>query len=402
MTKILSSHSNLKMDHPKESSLKMMLTPNSWFGSNYKDSRSTSIEISELHKYHVFIPAIISYDTSPSNCYIEYENTGTILHEYKVPVEIGIKYSWIYFIADQLELLHANGYKHRKVSSSSIRIDTNNFPHLAEYEEAAKVIPYSSSNFHGSGMYSAPEVLESANYTPKSDIYSLGCLFYFIFTRNEPFSRVERLYKHLMLKIDTFEEALNSITIIEQNMDSSDCYNECDVIIEALKILENSGIPKISKPLEDKNYALNDLIDDLTDDNTNTFRFLKELKTMFSNALQYVKDSYEKKMKKICKEESSSCVTEDYPLKDIAIQCLATNPESRPNAGEIKKMILEEAEKLHEDQRAVFNLQIQKGYLKIAENLINHNEYDLAIEKLSKINLKELIPEYERLRSLIP
>jgi serine/threonine protein kinase len=99
-------------------------------------------------------------------------------------------------IAQQLAALHRSGELHRDVRPANIVLDEAGAAHLAAVEIIA--VQYEAQAIE-SADYLAPDALNSYRAGPPVDIYSLGCVFYYLLTGQPPFpsgSISERLLKH--------------------------------------------------------------------------------------------------------------------------------------------------------------------------------------------------------------
>lgn len=113
----------------------------------------------------------------------------------------------MYLICRAIEYSHSKGILHRDIKPENIMISTLGDIKIVDFG-LSKVnnIDMSKISHHGdligTPIYMSLEVMENSdNFTEKSDIYSLGVLFYQILTGEYPFNgkSTHDLYKHLIL-----------------------------------------------------------------------------------------------------------------------------------------------------------------------------------------------------------
>ncbi|QGJ70807.1 Serine/threonine-protein kinase PrkC [Planctomycetales bacterium 10988] len=108
--------------------------------------------------------------------------------------------------ADGLACLHENQVIHRDIKPANLLVDGQGKLRIADLGLALPVdlandSPTMENNsLLGTVDYLAPEQARDSHYvTPKVDIYSLGCTFYYLLTGEAPFARgslTDRLLKH--------------------------------------------------------------------------------------------------------------------------------------------------------------------------------------------------------------
>ncbi len=91
-------------------------------------------------------------------------------------------------LCEALAYIHSQGIVHRdvhptRIHSSKGLMKFNMIGMPYNYKKLLK-----KDNFCGHVNYSAPElILEKVNFTPKVDIWSLGCCLYYLCTKKDPF-----------------------------------------------------------------------------------------------------------------------------------------------------------------------------------------------------------------------
>ncbi|MFC1628013.1 serine/threonine protein kinase [Gemmatimonadota bacterium] len=162
--------------------------------------------------------------------------------------------------AEALEAAHDQGILHRDIKSANImvnvkgRVKVMDFG-LAHLEDRSQLTRTGTTM--GTLAYSSPEQITGAPVDKRSEVYSLGIVFYELVTGQLPFTgtnEAETLYAILNnepARISTFNEDLSTdvVAVIEQMLqkDPSRRYESCDELIKdlntvALKI-ETSDLP---------------------------------------------------------------------------------------------------------------------------------------------------------------
>ncbi|KRX06115.1 Protein kinase-like domain [Pseudocohnilembus persalinus] len=92
-------------------------------------------------------------------------------------------------IIQGLKDLLSCGYNHRDLKPQNIFIDQNNFLKLSDYNLVNQPSILLATN--GSPKFMAPEIIQGQSYTIKSDIWSLGCLYYYMLFKQTPWPSKE-------------------------------------------------------------------------------------------------------------------------------------------------------------------------------------------------------------------
>lgn len=99
-------------------------------------------------------------------------------------------------VANALDAAHANGLVHRDVKPSNVLLDASGHVYLADFGLTRRLDEHGSvgeSGSVGTPAYLAPEQIEGGSIDGRTDVYSLGCLFYECLTGEVPFARGSQL-----------------------------------------------------------------------------------------------------------------------------------------------------------------------------------------------------------------
>ena len=102
-------------------------------------------------------------------------------------------------ICQGLREAHKQDVVHRDIKPQNIMIDENFNPKILDFGIARRVTQGSQkSSISGSPKYMAPEQIQNLVTDPRTDIYAMGIIMFYMFTRKEPF--VARTPQEVMLK----------------------------------------------------------------------------------------------------------------------------------------------------------------------------------------------------------
>jgi eukaryotic-like serine/threonine-protein kinase len=123
------------------------------------------------------------------------------------PLPYAIAADYIHQVAESLAHFHSTGRIHRDIKPANLVVDDNStvgvldggLARFANEKRASLTVAF-DENVLGTADYLAPEqALDSHGVDARTDIYSLGCCFYFLLTGHPPFPNgtiVQRLMAH--------------------------------------------------------------------------------------------------------------------------------------------------------------------------------------------------------------
>ncbi len=137
--------------------------------------------------------------------YVEGQDLHQLVKEHG-PLDFLVAADYVAQVARGLSHAHAMGLIHRDIKPANCLVDKNKVVKLLDMglarliDDEASLTLDNNENVLGTADYLAPEqALNSHKADVRSDIYSLGCTFYFLLTGHPPFpegSISERLLKH--------------------------------------------------------------------------------------------------------------------------------------------------------------------------------------------------------------
>ncbi|PKI82734.1 mitogen-activated protein kinase kinase kinase [Malassezia vespertilionis] len=151
-------------------------------------------------------PNIVHYlDSFPDgeflNIFLEYVPGGSVvslLRNYG-PFEEQLVQNFIRQILQGLSFLHAREIVHRDIKGANILVDNKGGVKISDFGISKKVesgLLNATGNrdaLQGSVYWMAPEVVKQTMYTPKADIWSVGCLVVEMLTAEHPWANLDQM-----------------------------------------------------------------------------------------------------------------------------------------------------------------------------------------------------------------
>jgi formylglycine-generating enzyme required for sulfatase activity len=205
---------------------------------------------------HPQIITIYDFDTADGYHYfsMEYLPGGTLADEIEHGLPIGRAIAITRKIAEALAVAHARGVIHRDVKSQNILFRADGTPVLTDFGIARAVTRDAESMqltrygmVIGSPRYMSPEQSLGRPLDPRSDLYSLGVLFYEMLTKRLPYEAddvVSLAMKHCQ---DPIPRLLDHLAVYQPILDKliakqpEDRFASAGQLIRALEALEGAN-----------------------------------------------------------------------------------------------------------------------------------------------------------------
>ncbi|NOG44281.1 MAG: serine/threonine protein kinase [Calditrichaeota bacterium] len=143
---------------------------------------------------HPSIVAIYDYGRASQNEfyismeYVEGGNLNSYLENHDLTIDDKIKLC--YQIGNCIKVIHQHGYIHRDLKPQNLLVDKEGFVKLTDFgisfhESLKRTTP--DGKLLGTPLFMSPEQINNLPVTKQSDLYSLGVIYYQIFSESNPF-----------------------------------------------------------------------------------------------------------------------------------------------------------------------------------------------------------------------
>ncbi len=201
--------------------------------------------IASLH--HPNIVTIYDIGISGQHLYIsmEFIDGGDLKKRMELPIPADECLEYLIKIGSALGAAHKHGIVHRDVKPANILFRDEDTPLLTDFGIAKQIdmdIDLTSTGiFLGSPNYVSPEQAEGLAVDGRSDIYSLGCIFYEMLTGMKPYqsdSVIEIVIKHKQEPIPQLPEEYKEFQPLLERMlakKRDDRFSDCAAMIEYIR-----------------------------------------------------------------------------------------------------------------------------------------------------------------------
>lgn len=184
---------------------------------------------------------------------MEYIKGGDLKSRIGIPMDPQECLDYLIKVSNGLKVAHEHGIIHRDVKPANILFRDDHTPLLTDFGIAKQINRdlnlTSTGIFLGSPNYVSPEQASGSDIDHRTDIYSLGCIFYEMLTGEKPFKAdtvFDVVMKHKNAPIPTLPEDLSRYQNLLNTMmakNRHDRYNNVGVMIEAMENLLDEQKP---------------------------------------------------------------------------------------------------------------------------------------------------------------
>ncbi len=142
---------------------------------------------------HRAIAEIYDFGTLPRHLYLamEYFPCGDLRDRLRNPMSVDESLYYLRAIAEALRVIHVFGILHRDLKPANVMLRDDNSPVLIDFGLARRSLEDSSTTgvgqVLGSPYYISPEQSQGQRVDARTDLYSLGVMFYEMLTGQKPY-----------------------------------------------------------------------------------------------------------------------------------------------------------------------------------------------------------------------
>jgi serine/threonine protein kinase len=143
---------------------------------------------------HRAIVEIYDFGTLPSHLYLamEYFPCGDLRDRLRNPLSVDESLYYLRAIAEALRVIHVFGILHRDLKPANVMLREDNSPVLIDFGLARRAIDEAAmtgvGQVLGSPYYISPEQAQGQRVDARTDLYSLGVMFYEMLTGQKPYN----------------------------------------------------------------------------------------------------------------------------------------------------------------------------------------------------------------------
>ena len=166
---------------------------------------------------HQAIAEIYDFGTLPKHLFLsmEYFPCGDLRARLRNPLSTTESLYYLRSIAEALRVIHVFGVLHRDLKPANVMLREDNSPVLIDFGLARRAVDENTVTAHGqivgSPYYISPEQSMAQDVDARTDLYSLGIMFYEMLTGQRPFrgkSALEIMEQHVSSAVPRLPEAL--------------------------------------------------------------------------------------------------------------------------------------------------------------------------------------------------
>lgn len=223
---------------------------------------------------HPNIVTIFDIGLADDQLYIsmEYVEGGDLKKRMKTPILASQCLDYLIKVGSALDTAHQHGIVHRDVKPANILFKDEDTPLLTDFGIAKQIdgdLDLTSTGiFLGSPNYVSPEQADGTKVDGRTDIYSLGCIFYEMLSGEKPFSSdsvVEIVIKHKQAPIPQF---LDDYQVFQPLLDRmmakkrEDRFRNCQIMIEYIQELKDAYTKGSNKVVSEFDATVAERIDE--------------------------------------------------------------------------------------------------------------------------------------------
>ena len=165
---------------------------------------------------HRSIAEIYDFGSQPHHLYLamEYFPCGDLRDRLRNPLSVDESLYYLRTIAEALRVIHVFGVLHRDLKPANVMLREDNSPVLIDFGLARRSMDDAGTTgvgqVLGSPYYISPEQAQGQRVDPRTDLYSLGVMFYEMLTGQRPYlgrTAVAIMAQHAHSPIPTLPEA---------------------------------------------------------------------------------------------------------------------------------------------------------------------------------------------------
>jgi eukaryotic-like serine/threonine-protein kinase len=165
---------------------------------------------------HRAIAEIYDYGSQPHHLYLamEYFPCGDLRDRLRNPLSVDESLYYLRTIAEALRVIHVFGILHRDLKPANVMLREDNSPVLIDFGLARRSMDDAGTTgvgqVLGSPYYISPEQAQGQRVDPRTDLYSLGVMFYEMLTGQRPYlgrTAVAIMAQHAHSPVPTLPQA---------------------------------------------------------------------------------------------------------------------------------------------------------------------------------------------------